>query len=288
MRIIKADAMGICFGVRDALQLAEQISEPTTVTIHGELAHNETLLAQLEQRGFAMTREEDRTALPDTPRVMITAHGISEHERRRLQHAGKELIDTTCPLVNRAHQAAQRLAEEGYYILVLGRPGHVEVQGIVEDLDRYEVIPAVDQVRTFPHAKLGILCQTTLPVCDADQLRRAIAEQNPQAEIRFVDTICQPTKDRQTAVRRLVRQVEAVVVVGGRNSNNTRRLVEYCRRQGRKTFHIQSAADLQACWFSGFQTVGLTAGTSTLPETIEAVERRLREIARNLSRPAVI
>lgn len=279
MRILRAEAMGFCFGVRDALHLAARITEPRSVTIHGELVHNEAVLVQLESRGFHTQPEAERERLPETPRVLVTAHGISDRERARLEAAGKTLIDTTCPLVRRVHQAARRLAAEGRHVVVIGKPGHVEVRGIVEDLESCEVIPNVAAVRCFEFARLGIVCQSTTPPRVAAEVVAAIRAANPHAAVRFVDTICQPTRDRQHAVERLLAASDLVIVVGGRNSNNTRALVELCREQGRPVFHVQSPDDLRAEWFVDVETVGLTAGTSTPDEIIERVHQRLLRIS---------
>jgi 4-hydroxy-3-methylbut-2-enyl diphosphate reductase len=275
MQIIKADVLGMCFGVRDALQILAEVPDPQRVTIHGELVHNEAVLTQLGQRGFQMVQETARRPLPLTDTVLITAHGVSNRERQRLEAAGKHLVDTTCPLVQRAHDAAQKLKRQGYHVLVIGKRGHVEVQGIIEDLDSFDVIQSAAEVRHFPHPRLGIMCQTTSPAPLVRQVRDAIAAHNPDAEIRFIDTVCHPTKDHQKALASLLDQVEAMVVVGGRNSNNTRELVTRCREHGLPAFHIQSAEDLDPAWFEGFETVGLTAGTSTLDDTIDEVHRAL-------------
>jgi 4-hydroxy-3-methylbut-2-enyl diphosphate reductase len=280
MQVLKADVLGMCFGVRDALAVIDNVERPGQVTIHGELVHNELVVANLQARGFRKVEESQRRSLPMTTAVLITAHGISQAERRRLEKAGKSLIDTTCPLVTRAHEAARKLEREGYHVLVIGKPGHVEVEGITGDLERFDVIESPDDVRTYAQPRLGIMCQTTTPVRHAASVRAAIASKNPHAEIRFIDTICHPTKDHQAALERLLDQVDAMVVVGGRNSNNTRQLVLRCRERGLPTFHVQGAADLRPEWFDGFGTVGLTAGTSTLEETIDEVHGalvRLRE-----------
>ena len=278
MHVIKADVLGMCFGVRDALAAIDEVAEPERVTIHGELVHNEEVIARLQSRGFQMIQESRRRPLPITDTVMVTAHGISATERRRLRDAGKQLLDTTCPLVDRAHQAAQKLQADGCHVLVIGKPGHIEVQGVIEDLRSYDVVPTAAAVRPYPHARLGIMCQTTTPVALAEEIRRAVAAKNPHAEIRFVDTICLPTEEHQRALERLLDQVEAVVVVGGRNSNNTRQLVLRCQERGLPAYHVQGPDDLQPEWFDGIETVGLTAGTSTLDETIDAVQRALIEM----------
>ena len=134
-------------------------------------------------------------------------------------------------------------------------------------------------MRTFPHVRLGIMCQTTTPVPHAQQIRALIAARNLHADIEFIDTICHPTKDHQKALERLMDEVEAMIVVGGANSNNTRQLVLRCQAQGLPAYHVQGPDDLRPEWFDGLETVGLTAGTSTLDETIDAVEHALRHIS---------
>jgi 4-hydroxy-3-methylbut-2-en-1-yl diphosphate reductase len=279
MRVIRADVLGMCFGVRDALKIIDEIDRPESVTIHGELVHNEAVLERLDARGFHQADEKNRLALPMTDTVLITAHGISHKERQRLAAAGKRLVDTTCPLVERVHKAALTLQEEGYHVLVIGKRGHVEVQGVIGDLGSFHVVQGPEEAQTYPFSRLGIVCQTTATAENVERVRAAVAERNPLAEIRFIDTVCLPTKEHQRALERLIEQVEAMVVVGGRNSNNTRELVNRCRAHGLPTYHVQDAADLEPDWFDGIETVGLTAGTSTLDETIEEVHDRLLSFA---------
>jgi 4-hydroxy-3-methylbut-2-enyl diphosphate reductase len=278
MEVIVADVAGMCFGVRDALGAIAGVVDPHRVTIHGQLVHNEVVLQQLAVRGFGAADEADRARLPETPAVLVTAHGVSDRERARLAAAGKEVIDTTCPLVRRAHAAALRLRDAGYHVLVVGRPGHVEVRGIVEDLPSHDVVPDAAAVRRYPFAKLGVVCQTTTPVRLAAAVRAEIGRQNPHAEVRFVDTICLPTKEHQRALERLVPAVDAVVVVGGANSNNTRELVRLAAERGTPAYHVRGAGDVRPEWFAGCRRVGLTAGTSTLDETIREVRSELERL----------
>ena len=278
MRVIRADVLGLCFGVRDALAIMKRVDRPEDVTVHGELVHNPIVLHQLERRGFRTSGESSRDVMVETPVVLITAHGISDAERGRLQQAGKRLIDTTCPLVERAHKAAIMLRDEGYHVLLVGRKGHVEVRGIAEDLPSVDIIESEADVATYPHARLGIVCQTTTPERLVKGVRRAVEERNPHAEVRFVDTVCLPTKDHQRALERLLERVEAMVVVGGRNSNNTKELVALCRERDVPAVHVQDATELDPAWFAPFEAVGLTAGTSTLDSTVEEVERALGRI----------
>lgn len=278
MQIVLAEAFGMCFGVRDALATMNEIDDPAQVAVHGELVHNEQVLHQLEIKGFRQVSEQDRQTLPSTDRVLITAHGISDRERARLQLAGKTLIDTTCPLVSRAHDAALKLRDAGCHVIVIGRRGHVEVQGLIEDLTHYDIVQDLADVRNWSAPQLGVICQTTTPATQAAELREAITRANPHATIRFVDTICHPTKDRQRALERLLDLADVMVVVGGRHSNNTRQLCEASRIRSIPAYQVQTETDLDPGWFTPAMTVGLTAGTSTLDETVEAVRQRLLQL----------
>ena len=278
MEIVRADAMGMCFGVRDALQVIDQVARPEEVTIHGELVHNREVLRMLDARGFRQSDEASR-GVPETPAVLVTAHGISDRERARLRTAGKALVDTTCPLVQKVHAAAQALQRDGRRVVVIGRPGHVEVRGIVEDLTDPVVVWSTDDVRAWAAPRLGVVCQTTAPHDRVEALLDELRRQNPRADVEVVDTVCSPTKARAAALDALLPRVDALVVVGGRSSNNTRQLVVRAERRGVPALHVERADELSPAWFEGCAVVGLTAGTSTLPGTVDDVHARLREIA---------
>ena len=278
MKVIRAKEMGMCFGVRDALHTTQTLPDPTRITIRGELVHNPRVTTHLDELGFRQTPEAALSSIPRTPVVMITAHGVSNTERRRLAAAKKELIDTTCPLVRRAHEAAQELQAERRHVLVIGQADHVEVQGIVEDLDSYDVIGDHAKVRCYENRRLGVVCQTTVPSDVVADICACLRQRNPLADIRIIDTVCQPTKLRQAALLDLLPRVNALVVVGGRNSNNTRRLVRLCHAHQTPTVHVEGADDLNPAWFDDVHTVGLTAGTSTLDRTVDEVHRALERI----------
>ncbi len=278
LTVIRARAMGMCFGVRDALAVAGSLQEPESITILGELVHNERVLGELSDRGFKMTSESGRDQIPETGKVLITAHGVSTREEDRLTSAGKELIDTTCPLVRAVHRAASELRAEGRLVVVIGKPRHVEVLGIVGDLERHAVVDRLEDVRSWDAARLGVVCQSTTSPAHARRMLDEIERLNPDADIRYVDSICAPTRERQEAIEELLAQVEAVVVVGGLNSNNTRELVLKAEAHGLPAFHIQTAEDLDPAWFQALTRIGLTAGTSTPERTIDEVHERLMAI----------
>ena len=270
--------MGMCFGVKDALSTVMTMDHPERATVYGQLVHNGEVLKGVRARGFSMLEEIDRTPAVSTPNVVITAHGLSDKERRTLEASGKTLIDTTCPLVSRVHQIARRLQEQGYFVIVVGRIDHVEVKGIVGDLERFAVVERPEDVLIYPAGRIGVVCQTTTPPALLDILFETISRKNAGKEIRFIDTICGPTRERQEAVEDLLPRVQALVVVGGKNSNNTRQLQALGEKAGLPCFRVERASELQPEWFYGFDTVGLTAGTSTLDQTIDEVYTALVEM----------
>jgi 4-hydroxy-3-methylbut-2-enyl diphosphate reductase len=211
---------------------------------------------------------------------MITAHGASDRKRAQWNTAGFDVFDGTCPLVRRAHDALKQLVREGFLPVVIGQAGHVEVRGLVEDFANAVVLSISADIPKLPFAqRYGIISQTTQPIEHVRSLVAEIQACHPEAEVRFVDTVCQPTKNRQSALLKLIADVQLVVVVGGRDSNNTRQLVAACQAAGRVAIHVERPEELQPNDFAGIQIVGLTAGTSTLRETVAAVEARLEEIS---------
>jgi 4-hydroxy-3-methylbut-2-enyl diphosphate reductase len=279
MKIVLADHFGMCFGVRDAIAQAEELAEQAPLTILGELVHNPIVRERLRAQGV-IEGSLDRPG-PTSGQVMITAHGASDAKRAGWREHGFPVVDGTCPLVRHAHEQLKRLVAAGYFPVVIGKLGHVEVRGLTEDFPEARVVDLPSDILKLPRRhRYGVISQTTQPI---DRVRALVAEigrLHPVSEVRFVDTVCKPTKDRQSALRKLIDVAEVIVVVGGRESNNTRQLVETCRAAGRRAFHIERPDELRSEWFDNISVAGLTAGTSTLRETVDAVFRRLEEIAR--------
>jgi 4-hydroxy-3-methylbut-2-enyl diphosphate reductase len=275
MKILLADHFGICFGVRDALAQAEALAATAPLTILGELVHNPVVRERLRAQGV-QEGSLDQAAPSVSRKVMITAHGASDRKRREWNAAGFSVADGTCPLVRHAHTQLRRLVQAGYFPVVIGRPDHVEVRGLTEDFADAMVISESADVRRLPPAdRYGVISQTTQPIEHVHALVAEMRRAFPKAEVHFADTVCKPTKDRQLALQRLLTQADLVVVVGGRSSNNTRQLVEACRAAGKRAIHIERAAELRAADLASAQVVGLTAGTSTLPETVREVHEQM-------------
>jgi len=277
MKVILAKHFGVCFGVRDALQQAEESAQHGELTILGEMVHNPIA----KERLAALGAIESSLDAPEarTKRVMITAHGASDRAVAAWRDRGHEIIDGTCPLVHHAHEALRELVEQGDHPIVIGKRDHVEVRGLIGDFPDASVIEETPDIESLPSVSaFGVVAQTTQPI---DRVRRLVDElktNRPEAVVHFRDTVCQPTKNRQEALRALLSEVDAVVVIGGKNSNNTLQLLSTCRKAGTPSFHIERVEELRASWFEGFETVGVTAGTSTLRETVEAVRAWLNRL----------
>jgi 4-hydroxy-3-methylbut-2-enyl diphosphate reductase len=285
LKVLRADHLGMCFGVRDAIELAKQQVKERPVTVLGELVHNQTVLRDLESHGI---RFADTPVQAQTNSLLITAHGTSNRTRAQLQNDGFNVIEATCPLVHFAHRAVAQLVEQGFHPVVIGRRDHVEVRGLTGDLDVFDVVlEASDVERLQPRDRFGVISQTTQPIARVRELVELIRARFPDSEVRFRDTVCQPTKQRQAAAVELAQQCDVVIVIGGANSNNTRELVATCARHCSRVHHVQTAADLQPAWFAGASTVGITAGTSTPDVTIAGVEHWVQRLAsRNNARNA--
>jgi len=266
----------MCFGVRDAVALALEHADTGPLTILGDLVHNPTVLGALQARGISVTRE---VAHVTTPTLMVTAHGTSERTLAYVRSLGLTVVEATCPLVKVAHRAAATLARQGYHVVIVGQRDHVEVRGLTGDLDRCDVVLEDDDVLALEHhARIGVVAQTTHAVERVRRLVALIRDRFPQSEVRLIDTVCKPTKDRQSAAVAMARDADVVIVVGGQSSNNTRELVKTCSRHCARVHHVQTDSDVQPEWFDGASTVGLTAGTSTPDEIIDRVEARIRQI----------
>lgn len=279
MKVILAEHFGMCFGVRDALKAAERAAEGGPLTILGELVHNPVVRERLGQRGVREGSLE--TLASETAQVMITAHGASDGKRQAWRDAGYAVFDGTCPLVHRAHAQLRALVQLGYFPIVVGKRGHVEVQGLTGDFPQAFVLQNADDIRLLPldETRFGVISQTTQTIEHVLEMVEALRRARPRAEVKFCDTVCQPTKNRQEALRKLITECDTMVVVGGRNSNNTRQLVAAASAGGCRAIHIERPEDLRRESLVGAEMVGLTAGTSTLKETVAAVHARLLEFA---------
>jgi 4-hydroxy-3-methylbut-2-enyl diphosphate reductase len=283
MRILRAEHLGMCFGVRDAIALALQEAQSQPLTILGDLVHNETVLADLRARGIQLAQQ---AASVETPTVMVTAHGASEKAMGRARQRGLTVLEATCPLVHVAHRAVGKLVQEGFHPIIIGKRDHVEVRGLTEDLGEFDIVLSESDVLEIKErSRFGVAAQTTQPIEKVRHLVGLIRARFPNADVRFVDTVCQPTKQRQNSAVELAQQSDVVIVIGGAHSNNTQELVRTCGQHCTRVHHVQTADDLRAEWFTSAETVGITAGTSTPDSLIDSVELWLKNYAASVALP---
>jgi len=273
MKIQTAKHMGLCFGVKDAIKLAETSAKNGPTTILGPLAHNPAIQRRLQDQRIGFVQHPQEAI---TRELIITAHGVSNRTRVEVHQAGFDVKDATCPLVHFAHRSLLQLVEEGYYPVVIGKAGHIEVRGLTGDLDAFTIVLSESDIMNIPQQdRIGIISQTTQPIDKVRLLVARIKERFPEAEVQFKDTVCHPTKQRQSAAVALGKSSDVVVVIGGRTSNNTRQLSETISNYCTRVHQIESITDLKQHWFCDSDTVGVTAGTSTPDETVKPILRQL-------------
>lgn len=270
MKVTVAKSLGTCFGVRDAIEMAMDESFKDRLTIIGELVHNPQTVQELRDNGVNIVNGLSPEI--GTPHIMITAHGAPDSLRQKAEDMGYRVHDATCPLVLQVHKAVDRFVRAGYHPVVIGQANHVEVKGIAGDLEDITVIGDETEIwKLAGKSKMGIVSQTTQQIDKVEDLVKKIRATYPKADVQFKDTVCKPTKDRQVAVRELAAQVDLMIVIGGYNSANTKKLKLVCDEMGVEAYHIERADQLREEMFAGREHVGITAGTSTPHHVIEEV-----------------
>lgn len=268
---------GVCYGVERALGMAEKAASEARKPVNtlGPLIHNPLVVNDLERIGVGTASNVSEV---EEGTLIIRAHGVVPSVVEDARVRGLDVLDATCPYVKKVHNAAERLVREGYQLIVVGESGHPEVEGIMghagDDAHVVSVpgdLDAIDLSR-----KVGVVVQTTqTPGALAD----VVAELSKRTmDLRVINTICSATQERQDSAAELARRVDAMIVVGGKNSGNTRRLAEICTAACPKTHHIEDASEIEAAWFDGVSHIGVTAGASTPASHIERALVRMRSL----------
>ncbi|HET6455736.1 MAG TPA: 4-hydroxy-3-methylbut-2-enyl diphosphate reductase [Armatimonadota bacterium] len=277
MQVVLAESAGFCYGVKRAMDGVMQVARESGKPIYtlGPLIHNPQVIEKLESEGVKSVHE--LSEIPGGSVVVMPSHGVSKPVMDQARESGLEIIDLTCPFVSKVHRLAEQLVSEGYQVVVLGDPGHTEVKGIMSRAGEGAV--AVSHAEDLSSHELGkrvgVLAQTTQR---PDEYRMLVAEVALRAyEVRGFNTICNATTDRQQSALELASDVDVMIIVGGRNSANTRRLAEMCSSVVR-THHIEVAGELDPKWFRKTEKVGVTAGASTPGWIIEEVVKKLESL----------
>ncbi len=277
-RVEVAKAAGACFGVERALELvrrAARDAEGTDGTVHtlGPLIHNPGAVLELESLGVSAIASPADARAGDT--LVLRAHGVTPEVEAQARKAGLAVVDATCPFVKRVHVDVERLAADGMQVLVVGESGHPEVEGTLGHVPGAVAVGSAEELAGVEvRRRVGVVAQTTL---ERAKLRDVVAALVGRCEeLRVFDTICAATSERQEAAAALARKADVMVVLGGRNSANTRHLAEICSARCARTHHVEDEGELEPGWFEGADLVGVTAGASTPATQIESACRRIR------------
>jgi 4-hydroxy-3-methylbut-2-en-1-yl diphosphate reductase len=281
MKIQKVKEIGFCFGVRRAIDILEKAArERGNIDTLGAPVHNEEVLTKLAAEGINVI---DNFSQIKSKTVAISAHGVSPQIEAELRQQNVEVVDTTCPSVRRAQTTARKLAEAGYYVVIYGEALHPEVKGILgcageKGLATMDVKPLLN-LKKMPR-RIGILSQTTqIPENFSDFIKKLLdIALCDDTEIRIVDTICHGVRIRQSGSLDLAKKVDLMLVIGGRSSANSRRLLELCSTVT-EAHLIGNAGEIDPQWLKGKNRIGITSGTSTSEETIDQVISDLKDAA---------
>ena len=277
MDVVLAEYAGACYGVQRALNLAhDALDQYGSACTLGSLIHNPKVVADLSAHGMQMANSVDEA--PEGLPLILRSHGVTPEERSKALARNLDVIDATCPHVARAQKAAEDLAKAGYHVIVVGEEGHPEVLGITayarKEGARVDVVASSDSLPAALGEQVGVVVQTTQMKETLDAVVSAVEARG--CEPRVMNTICFATAQRQNAAATLASRVDAMVVLGGRNSSNTTRLAEICAEVCPQTFHIESPEELTPELFVSCSHVGLTAGASTPEDQIKAVLQLLQ------------
>ena len=298
MEVIRAKRAGACYGVQRALDMADEvIADGSRAYTLGPLIHNPQVVADLAARGAEAvgsvedicwegaaagdaSAEGSASAAGDVPAVVIRSHGVTPQVLAAVEDRGFTVVDATCNHVSRAQHAAAELAGEGCRVIVVGEAGHPEVEGLTawaeEAGGKVDVVAAPEEIPEGLYDPVGVVAQTTQRRENLEAVVAALRAAGLEPIVK--NTICSATRQRQEAAADLASAVDAMVVIGGRNSSNTTRLAEVCALTCPRTFHIESADELDPAAFAGCRRVGVTAGASTPENQIAAVEKFLRAL----------
>lgn len=278
MRVVLAENAGACYGVQRALDLAiDAVGEGGTAYTLGPLIHNPGVVADLESHGVRVASNLDDIT---DGTLIIRSHGVTPEVHDAVNAKGLPVVDATCPHVARAQKAAAELARAGCRVIVVGEMGHPEVEGLCAYAKRegakVDVVPSPEDVPRDLRAPIGVVVQTTQRRENLDAVVERIEDQGIAPVVKR--TICFATRQRQDAAAELAGEVDAMIVIGGRNSSNTTRLFEICIAICSNTHHIESVGEIDPGWFAACETVGVTAGASTPGDQIKAVTDYLESL----------
>ncbi|RMH32008.1 MAG: 4-hydroxy-3-methylbut-2-enyl diphosphate reductase [Acidobacteria bacterium] len=284
MEIILAEEYGFCFGVERAVEMVEKaLTDGETVRTFGPLIHNQQEMERLGKEGVKTINELQEIAPNET--VVIRAHGVPPQVEAELRAKALKVVDATCPFVTRVQRLAARAAAQDRHVVVVGNPEHPEMIGVKGYAPNHAfIVRDASEVANLPKLKKPlVVSQTTIKAQTFFEAVEAVKARTDD-EVEVINTICSATRDRQDAARELAEKAEAVYIIGGKHSSNSRKLLAVCKEKCEKSFLIETEEEINPEDLKGIKRVGVTAGASTPNWLIEKVIQRLKEIGEQLEK----
>jgi 4-hydroxy-3-methylbut-2-enyl diphosphate reductase len=279
-RVLLASPRGFCAGVERAVETVELALEHygAPVYVRHQIVHNAHVVRDLEERGAVFV--EDEGEAPEGATIVFSAHGVAPSVYARSAERQLNTIDATCPLVTKVHVQARRYAAEGYTVVLVGHAGHEEVVGTMgeapDSIVLVESVEDVERLERSPEEKLAYITQTTLSVDETTEIISALRRRFPDIRGPQKEDICYATSNRQWAVKEMIEHIDALLVIGSKNSSNSNRLVEVAHAAGVRAYLIDDESDIDPQWFDGIDTVGVTSGASAPERLVERVTQWFR------------
>ena len=278
MKIILAQDAGYCFGVRNAVEIAYKTARDNgDVYMLGHIVHNEKVVEDLSRAGAKVVK--DLEAVPEGKPVLFRAHGTANPIWDEARKMNMNIVDATCPLVRDIHEEVKSLAKDGYRIFIIGDHGHDEVAGIASQVETAKIIATPDEARKLSKIKrAGVVSQSTQTISNVQEIINVLMTK--VHDLRFINTICFPTKRNQEQIVNLAKTCDIVIIIGSFTSANSKRLAQLAVQRNPRSYQVTGAKDLDRQWFININTVGISAGASTPDSVIEEVTKTIEKIAK--------
>ena len=286
MKIILAKDAGYCFGVRDAVNSAYDTSkEYGEVYMLGDIVHNESVVEDLEKNGVKVVSNLNQ--VPDDKPVLFRAHGTAKEVWKDAEKNKMNIIDATCPLVHEIHKEVKQLDKEGRKIIIIGDHGHDEVIGIASQVQDAIIISTVEEAEKLKKTKkAGIVSQSTQTIENVQDIINILMTK--VFDLRFVNTICFPTKRNQEQIKELSEIVDLMIIIGSFTSANSKRLTQLSLERNKNTYQVNNATEIDVSWFKkNINSVGISAGASTPDRIIDSVVKKVKDVTNTTDKETI-
>ena len=285
MKILVAKSAGYCFGVRDAVKIAYETSKNAgDVYMLGTIVHNERVVDDLSKSGAKVVN--DLALVPKDKPILFRAHGTAPKVWDKAKEKNMNVVDATCPLVIEIHEEIKKLESEGRRTIIIGDHGHDEVEGIAAQVKKPIIIANKEEALALKKMKrAGIVSQSTQMIENVQEIVNILMQK--VYDLRFVNTICYPTRRNHEQIKELAEKSDVMIVIGSFTSANSKRLTQLALQRNKKSYQVTKASELKESWLKGFETIGVSAGASTPDETIKEVVEKLKLYCKSIDKEVI-